>query len=107
MTNHLEIKIGIPEKWIESLRQIFQVQPNIEKVVVYGSRAKGNYRPGSDIDLAIYSSSMSYVEQMNIENSIDDLLMPYSVDITHFEKLTNQELIEHINRVGILLYARG
>jgi len=106
MTKSLEKKIGIPEKWVESLRDIFRQTPSIDRVVVYGSPAKGNYRPGSDIDLAIFSASMNFIEQMNLENAIDDLLMPYSVDITRFEQLTNQALIEHINRVGIRLYSR-
>lgn len=88
------------------MRSVFQKFIVIDKVVIFGSRAKGNFRPGSDIDLAIFSLNMTYLELMNLENEIDDLLMPYSVDIVHFDKLTNPELIDHIKRVGVQLYAR-
>lgn len=104
MTNEISTKIGIPEKSLNMLITIFEKFDFIEKVVVYGSRAKGNYRQGSDIDLAVYSPTMTFSEQMQLELEIDDLLMPYSVDLLHFEKLTNEKLIEHIVRVGVPVY---
>ena len=99
-------KTGLSEATINKLIRVIEEHRFIERVVVYGSRAKGNYHPGSDIDLAVFSPTMSYLEQMKLADSIDDLLLPYTVDILHFEKLTNVELIDHIIRVGLVLYSR-
>ncbi len=106
MTNELSTKIGVPEKSLNMLLAIFKNFDFIDKVVIYGSRAKGNYRPGSDIDLAVFSATMTFSDQMRLELEIDDLLMPYSVDLLHYEKLTSENLIEHITRMGVLLYAK-
>lgn len=107
MTDGISARIGIPEKSLNMLIAILEKFDFIEKVVVYGSRAKGNYRPGSDIDLAVFSSTMTFSDQMHLELAIDELLMPYSVDVLHFEKLTNEKLIEHIIRVGVPLYSKS
>jgi predicted nucleotidyltransferase len=106
MSAEIGQKTGLSEATISKLTAVIKQHPFIEKVVVYGSRAKGNFRPGSDIDLAVFSSTMSYLEQMKLADNIDDLLLPYTVDVLHFEKLTNAELIDHINRVGLVLYSR-
>jgi predicted nucleotidyltransferase len=107
MLDRLSIKTGIPLPSLKGLMAVFQKFPCIEKVTLYGSRAKGNFRPGSDIDLAVSSTTMTYLEQMKLETEIDDLLLPYTIDLLHLEKLTNEKLVEHILRVGILLYEKN
>lgn len=94
-------KSGLPEKTIRSLRSIFAKSPGIEKVILYGSRAKGNFRPGSDIDLTLVAPTMDLSRLMKIENEIEELLLPYKVDLSLFHKIENPDLLDHIHRVGI------
>ncbi len=87
-----------------SLESLFQTYSNIKKVIFYGSRAKGNFRPGSDIDLTVDAPDMNLSEILRVENSIDDLLLPYKVDLSLLHQIDNEALIEHIKRVGIVFY---
>jgi predicted nucleotidyltransferase len=95
---------GLSEKELEKLKTVFCEFPQIHKVVLYGSRAKGTYKPSSDIDLTIVGDKLSLRTLSAIENRIDDLLLPYKVDLSDFKTLTNPHLIEHINRVGITIF---
>ena len=76
-------------------------------MLIYGSRAKGNYRNGSDIDLTIKGRGISFATLMQIEDQIDDLMMPYTVDLSQYDQLENTGLIEHIDRVGVEIYTRN
>ncbi|MBN8538164.1 MAG: nucleotidyltransferase domain-containing protein [Deltaproteobacteria bacterium] len=78
----------------------------MDEVVLYGSRAKGNFKPGSDIDLTIKSQQMSLSELFKIENQIDDLFLPYKIDVSLFQQIDNPNLVNHINRVGIIFYKK-
>jgi predicted nucleotidyltransferase len=71
---------------------------------VYGSRAKGTYRRGSDIDLTLKGELLDFAELMQIEDQIDDLLLPYTVDLSEYRQLSNPDLLDHIDRVGIVIY---
>lgn len=102
-TAHL---FGLPPATLEKLRSVFARHPTIEAVAVYGSRAKGNYRPGSDIDLTFKGGEISFAEFLQIEDQIDDLMLPYTVDLSQYSQLGNADLIEHIDRVGVEIYAR-
>ena len=97
---------GIPQKTIAKIQQVFKQYPVVNKVSHYGSRAKGNFRTGSDIDLVIMSDSLSYDQLITIENELDDLLLPYKIDLSLLEKIDNRDLVEHIHRVAIDFYER-
>ena len=101
---------GLPQATRRKLCDVFSRHPGILKVLVYGSRAKGNYRPGSDIDLSLQceslETSLPFAEFLQIQDEIDDLMLPYSVDLLQFGQLVNPELLDHINRVGLPLYVR-
>lgn len=94
-------RFGLPEESIAKICNIFSQYPQIENIVLYGSRAKGNYRPGSDIDLSILAENLTLSDLLAIENQIDDLLLPWSVDLSPPHKIDNPALVEHINRVGV------
>ena len=79
---------------------------DIDEVILYGSRAKGNFKTGSDIDLSIRSASMSLQQLFQLENEIDDLYLPYKVDISLFRLIENPQLVEHILRVGVSFYKK-
>lgn len=75
-------------------------------MIIYGSRAKGNFRYNSDIDLSIIGE-VSYDDLLKIELLIDELLLPYKVDLSVFNNIDNSELKAHIERVGIVLYKKN
>ena len=83
------------------INSVFKKYPQIEKVILYGSRAKGNFRANSDIDLTLVAPALSLTDLLRIENELDDLLLPYKIDLSLQHQLDNQELIDHINRVGV------
>ncbi len=99
-------KLGLSAKTLQKLCTVLQAHPNISQAIIYGSRAKGNFRIGSDIDLTLKGHNIHFSELMKLEDEIDDLLLPYTVDISDYGQLENQELIAHIDRVGIIVYRR-
>ncbi len=97
---------GLKEKHIRSLQSVFRNYESIDRVLLYGSRAKGNYRNGSDIDLTLIGSNIDFDMLLKIENELDDLLLPYKIDLSIFNKIENSDLIEHIHRVGTIFYEK-
>ncbi len=95
---------GLKNKDIQSLRQVFAKHPNVEKVILYGSRAMGDYRYNSDIDLTIVGENLDLTEQFTIENELDDLLLPYKIDVALFHTIRNNDLIDHIQSRGHIFY---
>lgn len=100
------MRFGLKDEVIEEIQSIFIKYPQIEKAVLYGSRAKGNFKNGSDIDLTLFGAGLNLNLLYKIENEIDDLLLPYSIDLSIFEQITNTDLIEHIGRAGIVFYVK-
>lgn len=93
-------RFGLPEETITRINAVLGDYPSIERAVLYGSRAKGNYKRGSDIDLTLVGPKITEAELLSLENRLDDLLLPYTFDISRFETLQNTQLIDHINRIG-------
>ena len=95
---------GLPEHAVEQICRIFRDYPPIRRVILYGSRAMGTYRPGSDIDLCVEAESLRLTELLAIENRIDDLLLPWKVDLSLLHHIDNPALLDHIRRVGVIFY---
>ena len=98
------MNFGLKQEDINKINEIFSHYTAIEQVILYGSRAKGNFQPGSDIDLAIIDLNLSFSDVSDIEMKLDDLLLPYKIDLAQKRKISNLDLIEHINRVGKVFY---
>lgn len=96
---------GLPARIVEMIRGVFARYASASEVRIYGSRAKGNYRAGSDIDLAIMNEHLSETQMLHIESALDDLPTLYSIDLCRFHQIDNPALREHILRVGKLFYA--
>jgi predicted nucleotidyltransferase len=99
--------IGLNDTDIEKIRAIFSLHKELEKVVLYGSRAKGTYKPASDIDLVLVGDDLNLTIHQAIENELDDLLLPYKFDVSLFCQIENKELIHHIERVGIVFFVNN
>lgn len=100
------MQFGLSGQTIERINSVFARHPDVEKVVLYGSRAKGTYKPGSDIDLALYGKEISLKQKNRILDELDELDLPYSIDISVFNQLSHVQLRDHIERVGVVFYAR-
>jgi uncharacterized protein len=88
---------------LESIRSF----PEVTELVLFGSRAKGNYKTGSDVDLAIKGASVSYETAVRLADMLnEEKPLPYYFDVLHYEAIADRHLVEHIDRVGIVLYAR-
>jgi len=95
---------GLSANTVERIVSVLAHYPEIEKAVLYGSRAKGNYRNGSDIDLTLFGDKINFSLLTRLDNELDDLLLPYKFDLSLFANLTHPELIAHIRRVGVVFY---
>ncbi len=98
---------GLSEETIRRICDVLSQHPSVEKAVLYGSRAKGTFRPGSDIDLSLYGATITVNDLGDIDSELDDLLLPYTFDLLIFDTLSHVNLREHIERVGKILYERG
>lgn len=97
------LNTGLSIMLIEQLKNIFSMFSSIQQVKLYGSRAKGTYRTGSDIDLAL-TGDLSHQDLMKIAELIDELYTPYTYDLALLSEIKNVSLIEHINRIGLVIY---
>ena len=101
------MRFGLPESAIARICAVFAAHPEIEKAVLYGSRAKGNFKPGSDIDLTLYGAGLTDSLLLDLLVELDDLLLPWMIDLSLFASLNHPALQEHIERVGEVFYQRG
>jgi predicted nucleotidyltransferase len=99
-------EFGLPLEAVAELRKLFAQFPGIACVWIYGSRAKGNYRPGSDIDLSLEAPAMESAQLLEMMQDIDDLLLPYQVDLSLLHHIDNPALREHIARVGQVFWKK-
>jgi type I restriction enzyme S subunit len=97
---------GLADDVIDKICTVFRQYKQIDKAVLYGSRAKGNYKHGSDIDLTLFGDKLNYKLLMDVFDDLDELLLPYSIDLSVYEDISNDKLKEHINRVGVVFYER-
>ncbi|MGM0580854.1 MAG: nucleotidyltransferase domain-containing protein [Bacteroidota bacterium] len=100
------MSFGLPESLIENITNILQNHSEVEVALIYGSRAKGNYREGSDIDMVLMGEQLNETIRDQIFWEIDELNSPYTLDLSIYHQITSQELIQHIDRVGKALYQR-
>ena len=97
---------GLKDHIIKKIQEVFAKYAALERVVLYGSRAKGNYTIGSDIDLTMIGENIEHRTINKITNDLDDLMLPYRIDVSIYQHIKNKELIAHINRVGKIIFKR-
>lgn len=98
---------GLPERTVAQICEVLAQHPEVDRAVLYGSRAKGNYKPGSDIDLTLFGAALTPRLCATIAEELDDLLLPYSIDLSVFAALNHPDLQAHIQRVGVVFFERG
>lgn len=101
------LKFGLEEKVIDQIVDIIKEYDEVEKVKIFGSRARGDYKNQSDIDIALYGEKLTNSINTNIFYDIDKLYLPYKIDLINFNTLKNEEALrENIEREGIIIYVK-
>ena len=98
------MQFGLKDDIVEKIRNICSQFPEVREVIIYGSRAKGNFKAGSDVDLTFKGENLNLKIINKISLQIDDLFLPYTFDLSVFSQIENRELVEHIERVGKVFY---
>ena len=99
---------GLLEKDMDYILKALKQFDEIDRAILYGSRAMGNYKKGSDVDIAIQGEKVTEKTIFELDDLLNEVYpLPYFFDIVHFEKLTNQNLIDHIEKNGKVLYVRN
>jgi len=99
-------QFGLSDQTLETVRDILASCPEVEKALVYGSRAMGNYRAGSDIDITLIGAQLSMDVLFKLVRLFDESNLPYMVDLSIMANINNPNLSDHIERVGQVLYQR-
>lgn len=97
---------GLSEETVAQIGKVLAQFPEVQKAVLFGSRAKGVQKPGSDIDLALYGDGLDWRALGRIEDALDDLLLPYTFSLLHHDERMDAEVAAHIGRVGVVFYTR-
>lgn len=101
------MKYGLPQSAVQKIRAVLSRYPQVDKAILYGSRAKGNYKNGSDIDLTLHGAELTLNVIYRILDDLDELLLPYTIDLSAFKNIGDPDVIEHIQRVGVTFYDKS
>ena len=97
---------GLTQRDLDAIEKIFDSCAAVKEVWIFGSRAKGSYKPGSDIDLAIMNSGIELQDLLFLQGKFESSSLPYKLDVVNYQALKNKELKEHIERVGKPFYKK-
>lgn len=103
----IEENFGLYETDVQKITDVFEKFSEIEEVILYGSRAKGNFKKYSDIDFCVLGENLGQKLLFEIELSLDDLMLPYVFDLNLMNRISNSELLQHISRVGKIFYQKS
>jgi len=101
-----EINTGISVQDWKRICRVLAGNRKIDEAVLFGSRAKGTYAPGSDIDLALKGSGIILQDILDLSTGMDQLELPYKFDLIIFDRISEKALSEHIERVGVCVYRK-
>ncbi|AVP56061.1 hypothetical protein K144313037_p10150 (plasmid) [Clostridium tetani] len=99
-------KMGISLQLFEGIKNIISKNPKINKAVIFGSRARGDYKKTSDIDICIYGKDIQNIDINLLEDSLKEIDTPLDFDIVYFDKISKEALKINIEKDGILIYAK-
>ena len=97
---------GLTDGTVAQIHEVLARVPEVEKALLYGSRAKGNFKPGSDIDLTLVGTALTSKILGQIRGELEDGLLPYTFDVSILAQITQADLIDHIRRVGVVFYEK-
>lgn len=97
---------GLTDETVAQIHALLARFPEVEQALLYGSRAKGNYKTGSDVDLTLLGAGLTTKILGNIQNEFADGMLPYTFDISILAEITQADLLDHIRRVGTVFYQK-
>jgi uncharacterized protein len=97
---------GLTDGTVAQIHEVLARFPEVEKAVLYGSRAKGNYKPGSDVDITLLGAEVTPKILGQVQDELEDGLLPYTFDLSILAQITQADLIDHIRRVGVVFYEK-
>ena len=100
------MKFGLRQGLVDNIIEAIASVEEVDQAIIYGSRAKGDYREGSDIDIVIKGENLSQKELNQVGLALDDLELPYLFDLAIYHHINNDDLKQHIKRVGKTLYLK-
>lgn len=104
MTNR---DFGISDNSWKIIIHTLSLFKEVERASIFGSRSKGNYKKGSDIDIVIYGPEVNEELALNISAKLnEELPTPYFYDVLSYSSIESDELIEHIDKVGKMFYKK-
>lgn len=98
------MEYGLPDTVVAAIRGALAKVPAVERAIIYGSRAKGNYRPNSDIDLTLEGENIAFRDMAALDGLLDDLLLPWSIDLSERRQLKNPALLQEIEQYGKVFF---
>ncbi len=98
---------GLSAHTMAAIAAVLTHFPQVEHAILHGSRARGNFRPGSDIDLCLEGTGLAVPLLFKIAHALDNLLLPYKIDLSIHEQIDHPELLAQIERLGISFYRRS
>lgn len=104
MNIELSTKAGLPLNALQMIEDLFKKHGKIEAAILYGSRVLERYKKGSDIDICLMGADISLIELFEIETQLDDLMLPWKIDLCLYNHIDNSSFIEHIKSYGIKIY---
>lgn len=102
-----ESESGLSSEVQRQIRAVLSHFSEIDEAILYGSRAMGRHKIGSDIDLTLKGSGLDLTILNRVRTELDDLLLPYIFDLSILDQIENRDLIDHIHRVGRTFYQRS
>ena len=98
---------GLTRRTLDGIAGVLSRFPEVEKATLFGSRAKGTCKPGSDIDLSLEGGALDWRSVGKIYDALDDLLLPYRFSLILFARNLDPDFAAHIERVGGCRFQRG
>lgn len=95
---------GLAKADLELITQLIKKNKKVSRIVLFGSRAKNTHLKGSDVDIAISGDDLSLDDLNQLLVDLNESRLPYKVDLVNYDTIKNVNLVEHIKRVGIVLY---
>ena len=93
--------MNLDKKTAKKIKDTILQNNKIKEVILFGSRAKGSTKSGSDIDLSLVGDDIHFKDLCEISSKLDEINLPYKIDLVNYDKISNKNLKEYIDRVGI------
>ena len=97
---------GLSDSALSSIVSAIASVRNVSRALIYGSRAKGNCRDNSDIDITLEGENLTVTDLATLDERLDNLLLPWQIDLSIKARITNAELLAEIERWGKVVFER-